>query len=86
MINLEKQDNIVQRNVGSILQPSSDQFALNTTDFELFMTIANHPKLNAKTAVPLLEIVSIVSRKSIIFTRVSLKLLLIILSKFENNT
>lgn len=86
MINLEKQDSIVQRNVGNILQPNSDQFTLNTTDFELFMAIANHPKLNAKTAVPLLEIVSIVSRKSIIFTRVSLKLLLIILSKFENNT
>ena len=86
MINLEKQDSIVQRNIGNILQPSSDQFTLNTTDFELFMAIANHPKLNAKTAVPLLEIVSIVSRKSIIFTRVSLKLLLIILSKFENNT
>jgi hypothetical protein len=50
------------------------------------MSIANHPKINAQVAVPLLEIVAIVARKSIIFTRVSLKLLLIILSRFENNT
>ena len=74
------------RNIPNILQPNPDQFTLNTTDFELFMAIASHPKINAQVAVPLIEIVAIVARKSIIFTRVSLKLLLMLLSRFENNT
>jgi hypothetical protein len=59
---------------------------LNTTDFELFLSIANHPKINPAVAVNILEIVVLIARKNIIFTRVSLKLLLIILARFENNT
>jgi hypothetical protein len=46
MINLEKQDSIYQKNT-NFLQPNSEIFALNTTDFELFLSIANHPKINA---------------------------------------
>lgn len=86
MINLEKQDNVAQRNINNILQPNSEYFTLNTTDFELFIEIANHPKINTNVAVPLIEIVCSVSWKNIILTRVSLKLLLILLAKFENNT
>jgi hypothetical protein len=68
------------------LQPAGEHFTLNTTDFELFLAIAVHPKLTAGIAVQLLKIVSQIARKNIIFTRASLKLLLTILAKFENNT
>lgn len=50
------------------------------------MAIATHPKLTAPIANQLLEIVSQIARKNIIFTRASLKLLLTVLAKFENNT
>lgn len=59
---------------------------MNTTDFELFLAIATHPKLTAPIANQLLEIVSQIARKNIIFTRASLKLLLTVIGKFENNT
>ena len=69
-----------------MLQPSSDHFSLNVTDFELFMTISLHPKLSSTIACQLLEIVCEISRKNIIFTRSSLKVLITILQRFENNT
>lgn len=53
---------------------------------KFFMHIAIHPRLNANTAVQLLQIVSEISLKNIIFTRISLKLILTVLNRFENNT
>ena len=47
--------------------------------------MAVHPKLAAETAVQLLRVVLQVSRINIIFTRVSLKMTLTILNRFENN-
>lgn len=84
-INLEKKD-FLEGHTTSLLQPTSDQFSVNTTDFLFFTTIAVHPKLDSQIAVQLLGIVSEVSRKNIIFTRISLKLLLTLLARFENNT
>jgi len=50
------------------------------------MNVAVHPKLNANTAIQLLQIVLEISRRNVIFTRISLKLFLTILNRFENNT
>mmetsp|Transcript_29405 Transcript_29405/g.44464 ORF Transcript_29405/g.44464 Transcript_29405/m.44464 type:complete len:145 (+) Transcript_29405:2109-2543(+) len=83
-INIEKQD--FMDGSQNILQPMGEKFFLNSTDFEFFMNIATHPKLNSANAVQLLQIVNEISRKNIIFTRISLKLLLTILNRFENNT
>lgn len=47
--------------------------------------MAVHPKLQPETAVELLRVVLKVSRINIIFTRVSLKMTLTILNRFENN-
>jgi hypothetical protein len=59
---------------------------LNTTDMKFFMNIAIHPRLPVETAIQLLRILSEISRKNIIFTRISLKLILTLLNRFENNT
>lgn len=82
-INLQKQDQGIISN--NILQPQSEFFTLNTTDFEFFMNVAIHPKLNSTVAIQVLQIVLEISRKNVIFTRISLKLLLTILNRFENN-
>lgn len=50
------------------------------------MNIAIHPKLNENISIQLLSIVFEISRKNLIFTRISLKLILTILHRFENNT
>ena len=49
-INLEKKD-FIEGHATSLLQPTSDQFSVNTTDFQFFTTIAVHPKLDATIAV-----------------------------------
>ena len=64
--------------------PASNLFNLNTTDFELFMIIAEHQKTGINLAVNLMQIVSEVGRKHIVFTRASLKLMLTLLGRFEN--
>ena len=83
MINIEKIDFV--GGTQSVLQPSGDSFSLNSTDFEFFLTVATHQKLTAAIAVQLLEIVCEISRKNVIFTRISLKLVLTILNRFEHN-
>ena len=83
MINIEKIDFIDGST--SVLQPSGESFSLNSTDFEFFLTVATHPKLNPSIAVQLLEIVCEISRKNVIFTRISLKLVLTLLNRFEHN-
>ena len=70
----------------NILQPQRDIFDLNSTDFLFFMNIAIHQKLTPNIAIQLLSIVIEISRKNLIYTRISLKLLLTILNRFENNT
>jgi len=40
-----------ESNDGSIMLPSSENFRLNTTDFELFMCIANHGKCSINLAI-----------------------------------
>lgn len=82
-LNLDKQESI--DGAQNILQPISNYFTLNTTDFEFFLYVAVHPKLQPETAVELLRLVLKVSRINIIFTRVSLKMTLTILNRFENN-
>jgi len=49
------------------------------------LTISIHPKLKTEIAVQLLEVVAKIAWKNIIFTRVSLKLLLTVLARFQNN-
>ena len=49
MINIEKIDFIDGGQ--NILQPASDSFSLNSTDFEFFLCVAIHPKLTASIAV-----------------------------------
>lgn len=86
-IYLEKDNNrLLEENKtsNSILMPDSELFNLNVTDFELFMTIATHKKTNVSLAVKLLEIACEVGRKHVMFTRVSLKLVLTILARFES--
>jgi len=83
MINIEKLDFI--DGAQNILQPTGDSFSLNSTDFEFFLAVATHPKLVPSIAVQLLEIVCEISRKNVIFTRISLKLVLTILNRFEHN-
>ena len=70
----------------SILQPQRDNFEMNSTDFLFFMNIAVHQKLTPNIAIQLLSIVIEISRKNLIYTRISLKLLLTVLNRFENNT
>ena len=65
--------------------PDSELFNLNVSDFELFMTIATHKKTSVSLAVKLMEIACEISRKHIMFTRVSLKLVLTLLARFEHN-
>jgi hypothetical protein len=74
-----------ENKTSSILMPDSELFNLNVTDFELFMTIATHKKTSVALAIKLLEIASEVGRKHIMFTRVSLKLVLTILARFSDN-
>ena len=66
-------------------EPASDLFNLNTTDFELFMCVATHKKLPVELACTLMQIVCEVAVKHIMFTRVSLKLVLTILARFNTN-
>ena len=82
-LNLDKQESI--DGTQNILQPQSNFFTLNTTDFEFFLYVAVHPRLPPETAVELLRVALKVSRINIIFTRASLKLTLTILNRFENN-
>ena len=49
---------------------------LNTCDFELFKVIAFHPKLPVESAIQILEIVTDIARQNILFTRISLNLML----------
>jgi hypothetical protein len=64
--------------------PDSEFFNLNTTDFELFMSIATHKKTTVNLGVRLMEIACEVARKHIMFTRASLKLVLTLLARFES--
>lgn len=70
----------------NILYSSSEGFNLSTNDFEFFMHVAVHQKLTVPVANQLIQIALDVSRKNIIFTRISLKLLMTLLNRFENNT
>jgi len=85
-LDLAKQEQFEGAQGQNILQPQSGFFTLNTTDFEFFLYVSVHPKLSVETAVQLLGIVLQISRKSIIFTRISLKLLLTLLNRYENST
>jgi hypothetical protein len=76
LINLEKETAELKSTKAAILQPDSEFFNLNTTDFELFFAIASHPKLNEYMAIMLVQIAMEVARKHIVFTRASLKLVL----------
>lgn len=86
-IYLEKDDNrlIEQNQTSSILMPDSELFNLNVSDFELFMAIATHKKTSVGLAVKLMEIACEISRKHIMFTRVSIKLVLTLLARFEQH-
>lgn len=68
-----------------ILQPNSEYFNLNTTDFELFVAIAIHPKLSIKLAENLMDIACEVAKKNIVFTRASLRLIQILLDRYHDN-
>lgn len=48
----------------------------------MFMQFAQHPKLPISCAISLMEISINLARSQIVYTRVSLKLILILLSKF----
>lgn len=63
----------------NVLLPTLDNFTLNVIDFDLFLAIADHPKLNKTIATQLLEIGLEIAYKNIVFTRVSLRLVLKIL-------
>ena len=86
-IHLERDHNrlLEENQTSSILMPDSELFNLNVSDFELFMTIATHKKTSVSLAVKLMEIACEISRKHIMFTRVSLKLVLTLLARFEHN-
>ena len=83
---LEKDSNrlLEENKTSQYLEPASELFTLNTTDFELFMCIATHKKLSVELACTLMEIVTEVAVKHIMFTRVSLKLVLTLLARFHN--
>jgi hypothetical protein len=49
------------------------------------MNIALHSKLTTGVAIQLLQIVLQISRKNIIFTRISLKLVISIANRFKND-
>jgi hypothetical protein len=64
------------------MSKENDGLQLNTGDFELFKVIAYHPKLPVESAIQILEIVTDIARQNILFTRISLNLMLQILSRF----
>lgn len=82
-LTLEKQEFLDHQNLASLSQGGGLQ--VNTSDFELFKVIAQHPKLPVDSAIELLKIVSKIAKADIIFTRVSLNLLLTVLSRFQSN-
>lgn len=73
---MNKNEIYEQQQPHNILQPLPDVFELNVIDFELFLAISNHPKLDMNTGKQLLDISCLIARKNIMFTRVSLKLVL----------
>ena len=83
-MNFQKEDRIPNPS-SHILSPHSNIFHLNVSDFQLLHKISIHQKLPTSTACDLLSIVMTVARKNILFTRVSLKLTLSLISRFENN-
>jgi hypothetical protein len=85
-IYLEKDNNrlLEENKTASILMPDSELFNMNVTDFELFMCIATHKKTGVNLGINLMEIACEVGRKHIMFTRVSLKLVLTLLARFES--
>ena len=68
------------------LQRFNESLQLNTSDFELFKVIAMHPKLSIESAIQILEIVTDIARQNILFTRVSLNIMLTVLQRFKGNT
>lgn len=64
----------------------SEVFQLNSTDFEALMAMSVHHKLSVGVAQEIIKVITHVSRRDIIFTRLSLRILLTLLGRFENNT
>lgn len=68
-----------------MVKPKANAFQLNLEDFEFLGMLLRHAQLTTEMAVALLEILSEIARKHIIFTRVSLGLLHLVLQKFDHN-
>ena len=49
------------------------------------MTIVVHAKLTVTIAIDIIKIVFHVARRDIVFTRVSLKIMLVLIGRYENN-
>lgn len=84
-INLEKLHPAEEPDALAALRPPLIMFQFNTVDFEFFMMLAQHEKLAVDFAIELMEIVSLIARKQILFTRVSLNIVLVLLNRFDHN-
>jgi hypothetical protein len=63
--------------------PTSEYFALNTTDFNFFIKIALHPKLTLDVALQLMEIAQEVTLNNLTYVRTSLNILMTIITRFN---
>lgn len=77
-INFEKQQAQSQ-------QVESTNLQANIAEMDLFMRVAEHPKLTEGIASGLLEVGCELARRQIIYTRVALKLVLTVLKRFQQN-
>lgn len=84
-VNLKKQQQLVDNSSLQATQINPTNLSINVTELDFFLSLAGHPRLSAPIAISLLEIACIIAREQILFTRVSLKLALTILGRFQGN-
>lgn len=56
------------------------------TDIELLYQVVIHPKFTPDLATQVISIIVEITTKSLVFTRITLGMLMTILARFENNT